>query len=321
MPNGQTPMDPVMRYVLVCTEPLTATDVSCRQRMKEMWQAQYLAAATRAFEDEWERQSNVSGTTGPAPSVHHSYQSQQPPMPMPQYPGYPMPPSPHQQYGIPPFGGYGFPAQVPSQYMYPAWTASPHAQPQPEPSMYAFGPGAQSVYGGEFGPAQPSMGPYSPGPMSPYNRPMSMGFPGSYSTTNLHQQTYDTHHQQQHHQGSAHPSSSSRPALPTSRSSYFQQQSSNQPSPLSRDPQTRRDRDRENNLDYTPPKGLIHSVPNSPRGVGAGNRRSQLGTSVISANDRAPPPTSWRRSTAPLIEWDEEDTTQRKRRHASQVVN
>lgn len=247
--------------------------------MKEMWQAQYMAAASRAFEDEWERQSNVSGATSS--------------MPQPQYPGYAMPHSPHGQYPMPPQMPYGYPPMQPqmAQYMYPGWSIPP---PQPEPSMYAYGAGAQSVYGGEFGPPQPH--PHAPMPMSPYNRPMSMGFPQSYSTTNLHQ-PYDQ-----------------RPSMPTSRStSYFQPTHSS----------GRRERAPADGLDYTPPpKGLIHSVPNSPRGA---NRRSHLGTSVINATDRStsagagPPPTSWRRSAVPLLEWDEEDTP--KKRRPGQIVN
>lgn len=315
-----------------------------------------MAAASRAFEDEWERQSNASASVA-APSIAptQAYSAYSPVSP---------PPIPQQQqpYGMPMV--YGFPGHqhqqmppmphMPQGYMYPSYPAMPgmpgmsplqhpygHAlPPQPEPSIYAYGAGAQSVYGAEFGPSQAHMNMHHTShahgsngqAMSPYARPMSMSFPQSYSTTNLHQ-PYENH--TQHH---------SRPSLPTSKStSYFSQsqsqsQSHSQPHShqhsqqqqqhmhhrqLSRE-SSRRDRSGDD-LDYTPPptRGSGQSTTsNSPRGA---NRRSQLGTSVISANDRTstmgPPPTSWRRSSAmPLLAFDEEEGTPKKKR-SSVIIN
>jgi hypothetical protein len=286
--------------------------------MKEMWQAQYMAAASKAFEEEWERQSNVSGSVAP------SVQSFSP---------YTQTPSTQQHY--PPMAmGYNYPPQF---RMYPSphpgphmpWTPPPHEQ-----SMYAYGPGTQSVYGGEFGP--PSMHGM---PASPY-RPMSvhmgmgmgMGMPQSYSATNLHQYSPQSHAQ--------------RPQLPTSQSSYFTQSQSQPPAPPQGYPRSSssqhlptQDQNQGQSHDLTPPptkRGLIHQIPNSPKG--ASNRRSQLGISVINADDRQPserererqggpgagpvaqPPTAWRRSTAPLVDREDQSAPRRKRQ-SSYLVN
>jgi hypothetical protein len=268
--------------------------------MKEMWQAQYMAAASKAFEEEWERQSNASGSVAPSVQSFSPYtpQTQQRP----------------QQYSMPaqmpmPMG-YNYPPQF---QMYPPHHPGQHQMPwapSPEQSMYAYGPATQSVYGGEFGPPTNGMS------MSPY-RPMSMmgGFPQSYSATNLHQ--FSPQPQRPSH-------------LPTSQSSYFQ-------SPPQHQHQYTRS---SSSNDLTPPKkGLINQIPtNSPKGVT--NRRSQLGISVINADDRehreqrerggerererpgqAQPPTSWRRSTTVPVMDREDHSAPRRKRQSSYLVN
>jgi hypothetical protein len=266
--------------------PLEATEgADDRQRMKEMWQAQYMAAAHKAFEEEWERQSNVSGSVAPSVQSYSPYTPQPQPQP--------------QQYQMPMPMGYNYPPQF---QMYPPQIAHHQQMPwAPTPdhgqSMYAYGPSTQSVYGGEFGP--PSTG-------IPSYRPMSMmgGFPASYSTTNLHQY--------------------SPQQMPTSQSSYFQ-------SPPPQHQYTRS----SSSHDLTPPKkGLINQIPsNSPKGVN--NRRSQLGISVINADDRerseqnrererpgqAQPPTSWRRSTTVPVMDREDHSAPRRKRQSSYLVN
>jgi hypothetical protein len=261
-----------------------------------MWQAQYMAAASKAFEEEWERQSNVSGSV--APSVRS-------------FSPYTQTPPPQQHYQMP--MGYNYPPQF---QMYPSLHPGPHMPwtPPQEQSMYAYGPATQSVYGGEFGP--PSMHGV---PASPY-RPMSMmmgmgmGIPQSYSATNLHQ--YSPQPQAQ------------RPQLPTSQTSYFSQP---QPPPQGYPRSTPSQHLPTQGQDLTPPptkRGLIHQIPNSPKG--ASNRRSQLGISVINADDRQPserergpvaqPPTAWRRSTAPLVDREDQSAPRRKRQ-SSYLVN
>lgn len=272
-----------------------------------MWQAQYMAAASKAFEEEWERQSNISGSVAPSVQSFSPY-TQTPTPPQHAHPQYPMP------MGM----GYNYPPQF---QMYPSpHHAMPWTPPQ-EQSMYAYGPATQSVYGGEFGP--PSMHGIPP-PSSPY-RPMSMnmGFPQSYSATNLHQYSPQ----------------SQRPQLPGSQSSSFNQpQSQFQPPPqgYSRSTSSQHLPTQQNQgqgHDLTPPptkRGLIHQIPNSPKGIS--NRRSQLGISVINADDRQPtdrereraggpqPPTAWRRSTAPLVDREEQSAPRRKRQ-SSYLVN
>lgn len=286
--------------------------------MKEVWQAQYMAAASKAFEDEWERQSNASvATPSVAPSMAHSAYS---PSIHPQhsYSPYHMPPMPmamptnmNMGMHMPMAYGHGYPSTPSQSYMYP-----PGQHPYPyqpvEQSMYAYGLGAQSVYGTEFGPPTS----HAHAPYSSF-RPGSMVFPQSYSTSNLSQYSSPP----------PLPQASQRPEMQSSRSSYFD-------SP-------RHGHARGGSGDLSPPKGLIHSIPNSPSrsGVGNGpNRRSQLGTSVYSANDRPSsqsqpgpglPPTSWRRSTAPLAkalpspvsEREEGVEAPRRKRQSSYLVN
>jgi len=264
--------------------------------MKEMWQAQYMAAASKAFEEEWERQSNISGSVAQSVQSFAPYTPQPQLQPQPQSQPYPMP------------MGYNYPPQF---QMYPPHPyTGQHQMPWAPPdhghgSMYAYGPSAQSVYGGEFGPPTNGM------PSSPY-RPMSMmgSFPQSYSTTNLAQYSPQPQPQQ----------------MPTSQSSYFQ----------STPPQQYTRSNSHNDL-VPPKKGLINQIPtNSPKGIT--NRRSQLGISVINADDRErdaggerggrgdrsgqmQPPTSWRRSTTVPVVDREEQSAPRRKRQSSYLVN
>lgn len=134
---------------------------------KQQIQAQWMAAAQRHFEDMWERASSVSNAqTAPhgssanmfQPTYGYSY-SQPPPMP-------PMPQMPYGGYGqYPPYGGYGgpqvaFPSGMPGGMPMgmPGMAGAMPGMPGGMPGMpmggggYAYGPGVQSVYGGEFGP-------------------------------------------------------------------------------------------------------------------------------------------------------------------------
>lgn len=145
---------------------------------KQQIQAQWMAAAQRHFEDMWERASSVSNAQtaphGPhsggmfQPTYGYSY-SQPPPMP-------PMPQMPQMPYGgYPyPYGGFGgpqvaFPGGMPMAGM-PGMPGMPMQgmPPMGGPSAgYGYGPGAQSVYGGEFGP-----------PVAPAMRETVPGSPG-----------------------------------------------------------------------------------------------------------------------------------------------
>ncbi len=110
--------------------------------MKHRWQQQYMAAALRASEDEWERASSVSGHTSPA------YGTQPSNFPQP-YPPFPM-------YGYAPPQSSGSPMSWMFPYP-PSLASSPHRAfpPHPiagSPGMYGYGTGAQSVFSGELGP-------------------------------------------------------------------------------------------------------------------------------------------------------------------------
>ncbi|KAK4688582.1 hypothetical protein P7C73_g1532, partial [Tremellales sp. Uapishka_1] len=101
-----------------------------RHMMKQQWQAQFMAAAYRASEEEWERASSTGSS-----SAH------------PQMPMYPMV-YPVQQ--INPFSQQ----QMPYMYPYNPYQQSqvlPHLHPQ-QTGMYSYGPASHSVFGGEFGP-------------------------------------------------------------------------------------------------------------------------------------------------------------------------
>jgi len=124
--------------------------------MKQQWQASYMAAAFKASEDEWERASSVSGPT--RTSNHQSAQMQ------PQYPyhpGFPPPPAMpmHMSTPFPPH--YMYPGHQLFPPYGPGMPQLPYGQPQNFLSQapiaqsmgYQYGAGAQSVYGGGFGPA------------------------------------------------------------------------------------------------------------------------------------------------------------------------
>ncbi|WWD02557.1 hypothetical protein V865_000597 [Kwoniella europaea PYCC6329] len=133
-----------------------------RNMMKQQWQMQFMAAAFRASEEEWERASCVSGQTShtlPASFGQASggYAAQQPYVSMPQM-GW------GGMMGQFPMGGYGHPQGQgmfphPNQlygYNMPPQSPGPGSGGSPsQGGMYSYGTGgggAQSVFGGEFGP-------------------------------------------------------------------------------------------------------------------------------------------------------------------------
>lgn len=147
--------------------------------MKQAWQAQYMAAALRASEDEWERASAISGHTAPNPST------------FPTFPNY----APSH----PPFMGYGFPQGFPGPPQgYPPFAPPPgmpmfgmgmgyghgHGLGQGQRHGYGYGTASQSVFGGEFGPPSTHL----PMPMQmPFQQPpLGSPFPTSASNSNLH---------------------------------------------------------------------------------------------------------------------------------------
>ena len=95
-----------------------------------------MAAAARQCEEEWERASVASTSHAHAPQSSHGYMPSYPVMPFP----YPFP----------------IPGMSPSQL--PQWPMQyPFPMQYPQPAQagyggYAYGPGAQSVFGGNFGP-------------------------------------------------------------------------------------------------------------------------------------------------------------------------
>ncbi|WWC71590.1 uncharacterized protein I206_105548 [Kwoniella pini CBS 10737] len=134
-----------------------------RNMMKQHWQMQFMAAALRASEEQWERQSGVSGQTNHTLPATYAQASQMPNMGwgmgmMGQYH------NPMGMYGHPQgFQGQGqmmFPNQF---YGHPMVPSSPSAgstlglgtnSDRGGVGMYSYGTnmGAQSVFGGEFGP-------------------------------------------------------------------------------------------------------------------------------------------------------------------------
>ncbi|KAK8854809.1 hypothetical protein IAR55_003548 [Kwoniella newhampshirensis] len=120
-----------------------------REIMKQQWQMQFMAAAYRASEEEWER---ASSTSAHSPSAHRqpttTYQGYgtPPPMPMPMYPG----------MGMSPYGGGLSTGYPPAMFGY---GYDPTFVPVPLPGQnagggygYGYGTNTQSVFGGEFGP-------------------------------------------------------------------------------------------------------------------------------------------------------------------------
>lgn len=133
---------------------------------KQHMYAQFKAMADAHFEDMWERASSV-GTANTAPQANmfqqtYGYSYNQPPMPM-------MPPMPYGGYGQYPYGAFGspqvaFPSGMPMGGMMPPMGGIPMQGMPMGGGGYAYGPGAQSVYGGEFGPpVAPGMRETAPG--------------------------------------------------------------------------------------------------------------------------------------------------------------
>ncbi|WVR07614.1 hypothetical protein IAU60_004656 [Kwoniella sp. DSM 27419] len=142
--------------------------------MKQQWQMQFMAAAYRASEDEWERQSAVSTHTAQTVPMGYNqttnmapqHMGWNPAMGMMQYPGMPYGYSNGYQQGQQAYG-----------YMYPAAGGYGYHMAPTSPlrataglgggmgggggGMYSYGTGAQSVYGGGFGPA-PTLHPAYP---------------------------------------------------------------------------------------------------------------------------------------------------------------
>ncbi|OCF37920.1 hypothetical protein I316_00144 [Kwoniella heveanensis BCC8398] len=144
-----------------------------REMMKQQWQMQFMAAAYRASEEEWERQSSVSAQTSHTlPASFGQYPAHMSPNGMPMPMGWNMPPNlnmgmgmgmPYPNHNMP----YGYHQNQGPGYgmgMYP-----PYGHPMPPSSptstvaglggggsggggMYSYGGGARSVFGGEFGP-------------------------------------------------------------------------------------------------------------------------------------------------------------------------
>lgn len=157
-PYGQPQLD----YATQAYVPRTDRSFKADPRhsaMKQQMQAQWMAAASRYFEDAWERGSVAStaqtaphmpGMSFPAPTYGYSYQ-QPPPVPPGMYPqgfapgafppGYPV--------GYP--GAFGAP---PPQMAFPGMQMGMPGgmPPMGGGSMYGYGAPAQSVFGGEFGP-------------------------------------------------------------------------------------------------------------------------------------------------------------------------
>lgn len=130
--------------------------------MKQAWQAQFMAAAYRASEDEWERASMSGGPAAGGSSVHGgSMRSMSPmsgqgmmPYPMPPMPPMAMPSMPPQMV-MPmgyPYPGYSYPQAHPA-HQYPPFQPMTW-YPPPQEGMYSYAQGSQSVFGAHFGPAQ-----------------------------------------------------------------------------------------------------------------------------------------------------------------------
>ncbi|WVF72787.1 hypothetical protein IAT40_007605 [Kwoniella sp. CBS 6097] len=146
-----------------------------REMMKQQWQMQFMAAAYRASEEEWERQSSVSGQTNyTVPASFVQYPPLHMPNGMPPM-GWNMPPNMNMNMAMNMGTGMGMPYPNPNMPyggmgMYPSYG---YPMPPSSPTstiaglvgggggggggMYSYGGGARSVFGGEFGP--PAMPP------------------------------------------------------------------------------------------------------------------------------------------------------------------
>ncbi|WRT68373.1 uncharacterized protein IL334_005349 [Kwoniella shivajii] len=137
-----------------------------RNMMKQQWQMQFMAAAYRASEEEWEKASAVSGQTNHTlPASFGQGQTQQ---------IQPMWGNMNVNMGM------GMGQQFPNSssimnggsmgYGYPQGGFPPYGYPIPPQTsvggggggMYSYGVGAQSVFGGEFGPPSQRFIPHVP---------------------------------------------------------------------------------------------------------------------------------------------------------------
>lgn len=153
MPTWQTPYDPSLTTI---PGPIPGYDnPAMLHMMKQHFQASYMAAAARQCEEEWERASAASTSHAHASQPSYGFMPSFPTTPFP-YP-FPMPGmSPTQ---IP---------QWPMQYPFPMQYSQP---PQAGFGGYAYSPGPQSVFGGNFGP--PSALPSQRTSTLPGNQPSS----------------------------------------------------------------------------------------------------------------------------------------------------
>lgn len=258
--------------------------------MKQQWQAQFVAAAYQAAEEQWERASSAGAMSESGGQ--------------PMYPsfgmgmgmnGLPMPP----QMSMPPYGyGYpttpgGMPIQMPG-FMPPNYGMPPMpygypAQPGGQ-GMYAYAPGSQSVYGADFGPPTQQAYPYQhqiPSP-SPYH-------PNPYQAMSSQPQSQYPLASESHGQGyissplaqTQEIASSTGPTRPRHRSNTR----SVSGLPLAQDPTTGQQRNKDRSSSYHTHTSMSISGSTPP--------------SVT----QMPPPTSWRRSG----EWEEEATSRKAR--------
>jgi hypothetical protein len=314
-----------------------------RSMMKQQWQAQFMAAAYAASEEQWERASSVGTAADSAPqngyfgqqpmSMNMPFGFQMPGMPvqnqqqmlgmgMPfgmQYPGMSMP----MMAGMPNMGMPGMPNMgmpMGMQYPYgmmgqgmPGMPGMPGMSMPSSPQMgaggmYSYGPGAQSVFGGEFGPPTGHRGHSSPDVRSVSASASGNGINGpSYVSSPLAQPPHGTSGSASRPSGSRHSRSTSNLRSQTASSVYGTASSGNtthttrprhhsssrsvtalptiQQSPQKDSPSTPRQ----------PPYGASPLRP-GPRaasaasGLGDGARHSSY--DLLSAP--APPPSSWR---------------------------
>ena len=102
--------------------------------IKQHWQEQYMAAAFRSSEDEWERASSVAGHIPPAFSM--------PPPLFPQpYPPFPM--CGYPQLAVP--WGFPYPHNAGADFTFGPSTGLP--------GMYSHGTNLQAAFGSDFGPS------------------------------------------------------------------------------------------------------------------------------------------------------------------------
>ncbi|OWZ62173.1 hypothetical protein AYX15_05658 [Cryptococcus neoformans] len=151
-----SPYDPPVQAQMGVQEMQNSQDMSPEAFFawqKHQWQMQYLAAAYRASEEEWEKQSSVSMSINNQPS--HQFD----PFPMQHMPMFPSNVN-MMNMGMSMPMGYGYPAypQLQGNMFNPYLSLSQMQNQLDGGGRYSYGTGAQSVFGGEFGPpsAKPS---------------------------------------------------------------------------------------------------------------------------------------------------------------------